>query len=125
MEYSEAVFTRWLSHRGVGAIPHPDGRAGFTGPCGGSMEISLRIRDDVILEARFLTDGSPATVACASVVVELATGMTLDEAAAISPERVRQRLGELPQGSRHCAFLAVTTLRAAIADHARCLLEEP
>jgi nitrogen fixation NifU-like protein len=53
-------------------------------------------------------------VACGSVVVELAAGKDLDEAAQIGGDSVLMALGGLPEEEKHCAFLAAETLIDAI-----------
>ena len=78
------------------------------------MEINLRIKDDSIEEATFFTDGCGSSVACGSVIAELATGKDLEEAAQIGGDTVLKVLGGLPEEESHCAFLAAETLMTAI-----------
>jgi len=117
--YSETVLDHWMHPRGTGTIKAPDGHAGFTGPCGDRMEIALRVVDDVVTAACFLTDGCATTIAAASMAVELVEGRTVREAADIDQELILARLGGLPEENQHCAFLAEYTLRAALADYLR------
>lgn len=114
--YPERVIELFLSPRNLGPLPDPDGYARFTGPCGDTMEIYLRLEGDRIREASFVTDGCGTTVACGSMVTEMVRGRTLREAFAISPERLLEELGGLPEADQHCATLAVETLRRALRD---------
>lgn len=114
--YTETVIDHWVNPRGAGAMEAPDGHAAFTGPCGDRMEIFLRIKDDIVTEARFLTDGCATTIAAASMAVELVQGRTVRGAAGIDKALILERLGGLPEENEHCAFLAECTLRAALAD---------
>ncbi len=117
--YSEAVIDHWVHPRNPGPMPAPDGHARLIGACGDTMEIFLRVRDGVVVEARFMTDGCTTSIASASMAVELATGKALGEAvAAASAEAILDALGGLPEGSEHCAALASETLRAAVRDYA-------
>jgi nitrogen fixation NifU-like protein len=81
------------------------------------MEMYLYIEDDIILEARFHTDGCGATLACGSLVTALAQGKSVAEALEISPGQIIAELKDLPKENRHCAILAVSTLHKAIADY--------
>jgi nitrogen fixation NifU-like protein len=119
LEYSETVIDHWINPRHFGAMEDPDGCAGFTGPCGDSVQICLRVRGGVIVEGRFLTDGCATTIAAADVAVELAIGREIRDAPGISKELILQRLERLPPENEHCAFLAEVTLKAAVADFLR------
>jgi nitrogen fixation NifU-like protein len=112
--YGKEVFSRWQNPLFMGRMAEPSSVARITGKCGDRMEIYLRIRNDYIEEARFFTDGCGSSVACGSVVAELATGKDLEGAAQISGESVLKTLGGLPEEEKHCAFLAVEALMAAI-----------
>ena len=87
-----------------------------TGPCGDTMEIYLQLEGDRIQKASFFTDGCGSSVACGSVVAELATGKDLEKAAQIGGDTVLMALGGLPEEESHCAFLATEALMAAIHE---------
>lgn len=100
----------------MGSLADPSGRARGVGPCGDSVEFTLRVAHDRIAEIRHLPRGCAFTIACANAACELARGRTLEEALEISPEEVERELGGLPEDHRHCARLAVNTLGEAVAD---------
>jgi len=81
------------------------------------MEIWLQVRDSVIHEATFTTDGCGTSIASGSMVTELALGKKVREALQIRQSDVLDALGGLPEDSRHCAFLAANTLGEAIRDY--------
>jgi len=54
---------------------------------------------------------------CGETTADLVEGKTLDEALAISPKQVKDKLPGLPLDHSHCSILAVTTLFRAIADY--------
>jgi nitrogen fixation NifU-like protein len=112
--YGKEVFSRWQNPKFMGRMVHASCVGRITGKCGDIMEIYLRIKDDHIEEARFFTDGCGLSVACGSVVAELATGKDIEEAAQIGGDTVLMVLGGLPEEEKHCAFLAAETLMAAI-----------
>ena len=115
--YSQTVIDHIRNPHNVGALTNADGHAMITGPCGDTMGIWLMVRDGVIHEARFLTDGCGVTVAAGSVVTQLARGRMAAEALNISQQDVVAALGGLPQEHLHCALLAVNTLKSAIREY--------
>ena len=102
----------------LGTIETPDGHARVTGRCGDTMEMFLKMKDDVILQCTFQTDGCGTTIACGSVATELARGKTFTLAlASVSAGEILKKLGGLPEEDVHCAQLAAETLRRALADY--------
>ena len=112
--YGEEVLPRWQDSKFMGRMTDASSVGRITGNCGDRMEIYLRIKDDSIEEATFFTDGCGSSVACGSVIAELATGKDLEEAAQIGGDTVLKVLGGLPEEESHCAFLAAETLMTAI-----------
>lgn len=115
--FSEEVVNRWLNPKNIGKIEDPDGFGRVTGPCGDTMEISLKVKDDRITKALFMTDGCGTTIATGSMAADLTTGKDIKEALKISQEVILDALGGLPEDSRHCALLASNTLKEAIKDY--------
>ena len=87
------------------------------GPCGDEMEFYLVIKDRVIREAKFYTQGCIATRVCGSITAELAAGKSIDQVLGISPQQVIAALHGLPQEHCHCSILAVSSLYRAIVDY--------
>ncbi|MBN2026662.1 MAG: iron-sulfur cluster assembly scaffold protein [Actinobacteria bacterium] len=121
--YSEAAIDHAMNPRNMGRLKDADGWARYTGPCGDTMEIWIRTSSDEIEEARFFTDGCGTSMASGSMVTELATGKSIDEALEIGQEDVLDALGGLPEENEHCALLAATTLKLAIGDYLSRLRE--
>ena len=68
----------------VQSIENADGFARITGHCGDTMEIWLRVTNDSIVEASFMTDGCGTTIAAGSMVTELAKGKNAAQVLKIS-----------------------------------------
>lgn len=115
--YSDAVVDRAMNPRNVGNMENANGFATVTGPCGDTMEIWLKVKNDRILEATFMTDGCGTTIAAGSMATELAKGINVIQAQRISQQDVLEALGGLPEESKHCALLAANTLREAVKDY--------
>ncbi|HDP79576.1 MAG TPA: iron-sulfur cluster assembly scaffold protein [Spirochaetes bacterium] len=107
--------TGGLKH--YGRMNDPDGSAFVRGICGDTMEFYLVVRDGTVEEVRFHTDGCGHTLACGEAAAELVNGKTLDDAMAVSPARIREKAGGLPEDHTHCAILASLTLMKALADY--------
>ena len=75
--YSEKTIDHFLNPRNLGGIPAPDGFGRITGPCGDTMEICLKVRDNRVMNASFWTDGCGTTIASGSMVTELAKGKSV------------------------------------------------
>ncbi len=123
-EYSTKAQAFWTHPLNLGPMLRPDGYARVVGECSDVMEFYLRIQNNRIIESRFDTDGCAATVSAGSMAVALSQGKTLDEAESITAQDILDGLDGLPKDHEHCARLAATTLRMALAD-ARKLAKEP
>ena len=80
------------------------------------MEIYLKVRDGRVINVSFWTDGCGTTIACGSMVTELAKGKSIIDAWKISQDDILDALGGLSEDSLHCALLAANTLKEAIKD---------
>ena len=115
--YSETVIDYAMNPRNVGSMENADGFATVTGPCGDTMDIWLRVKNDRIHEAAFMTDGCGTTIAAGSMVTENAKGKNIIQVQKISQQDILEALGGLPEESEHCALLAANTLKEAIKDY--------
>jgi nitrogen fixation NifU-like protein len=106
-----------MNPRNVGSMDMADGQARVTGPCGDTMEIWLRVRNDIITEVTFMTDGCGTAIATGSMVTELAKGERVSQALKIGQQDILNALGGLPEESEHCALLAANTLKTGVKDY--------
>ncbi len=117
--YSKRVIEEYRNPKNIGRMEESDGAAKFKGPCGDTMEVYLKVKGGRIKYICFFTDGCGPSIACGSMLTQMARGRTLDGAADLSKEKLIEALGGLPDESLHCAELAVTTLRKALEDLGR------
>ena len=115
--YSEAVVDHVLNPRNMGNLLDADGAGQITGPCGDTMQIWLKVKDDVITDAAFMTDGCGTSIASGSMTADMAKRRNVHQAVKIGQRDVLDALGGLPEESQHCALLATNTLREAIKDY--------
>jgi nitrogen fixation NifU-like protein len=95
----------------------PSGSAFVRGACGDEMEFYLDIRDGLILEAKYYTEGCDDTRRYGRAVAMAAQGKSLLDALGINPRQIMDDDASLTEGGRHCAILAVITLYRAIAEY--------
>ena len=116
--YNEKVMAAFQNPQNVGEIENPDG-IGTVGnaSCGDIMQISLRIENDVITDAKFKTFGCAAAIATSSTATQMVIGMTVDEALQLTNKKVVEVLEGLPPQKIHCSVLAEEAIKAAIEDY--------
>lgn len=115
--YSERVIEHWLTPRNLGRLKEPQGIGTAASGCGDTMEVTLRIRDNRILDIAFIVRGCGTTSAVGSITTELAKGKTVYEALRIGPEEIITALGKFPLEQNHCAELAAAALKEALKDY--------
>lgn len=89
----------------------------YEGTCGDTMQFFLKIENDIIKKANFITDGCGATVASGSQTTMMVEGKSLEFAENLQPNDIEEAIGGLPEDHKHCAELAATTLRRAIEKY--------
>ncbi len=112
--YSEITQEHALHPRNVGAMEDADGYGAVTGPHGDTLQIWLKVKDGIISDASFMTNGCWTITAVGSMVTEMARGKSIAEAEKISEQDILTALNGLPEPSVHCALMAARALRAAI-----------
>lgn len=115
MSYSNK-FKDHLAHpRNAGELPDANAIADQNNPvCGDRLRLSLILKNDHIEAARYLAYGCPPTLVCGSVLTELITGKTINDARQITKSDVVEAVGGLPSRKHHAAALAVETLNTAL-----------
>jgi nitrogen fixation NifU-like protein len=113
--YSETVLDYFHNPRNVGEVADATATIEMTNPvCGDLMRLGVVLRNGVIAEAKFKTQGCIPAVACGSWLTEMMQGKSLAELAGIEAEKIEAALGGLPPASRHAARLAADALKRLI-----------
>lgn len=116
--YSKKVMDHFTNPRNVGEMPDADGMGELgNAVCGDAMKIYIKVKDNIIVDAKFQTFGCGAAIAVSSMVTEMVKGKTLEEALAISKEAVADALDGLPAQKHHCSNLGADALHKAIEDY--------
>ena len=93
-----------------------DANGSFTGSCGDHVNTYLKIRRNIIKDAKYTTNGCPGAVTSASALTELVKGKTLEEAGKLT---MRDIIGFLKEGDKslpkhECITIAIASLRDGV-----------
>ena len=122
MSYSQQVIDHYENPRNVGSFEKTDTDIG-TGmvgapACGDVMKLQIKVKEGIIVDAKFKTYGCGSAIASSSLITEWVKGKTLDEAGEITNSRIAEELA-LPPVKIHCSILAEDAIKAAVADFKR------
>jgi nitrogen fixation NifU-like protein len=116
--YNEKVIEHFKNPRNVGEMENPDGVGRVGDPvCGDVMELYIKVKDGIVVDAKFKTFGCAAAIATSSMVTEMVKGKRVEEALKISNKAVVEALDGLPPAKLHCSVLAEDALKAAIENY--------
>lgn len=118
MIYTEKVMDHFRNPRNVGEIKDADG-IGEVGnaKCGDIMRVYLKVEDNIVKDAKFMTFGCGSAIASSSMATELIIGKTIEEAWELSNKAVAEALDGLPAVKMHCSVLAEEAIHKAINDY--------
>lgn len=118
LPYSPKVIELFRNPKNLGKMENPTVYATAGSPaCGDMITIYLKIVDERIVDASFISYGCAANIAAASMLTEMVKNLTLKDAWNISWKRISDELGGLPSIKFHCGVLAVGALRRAIREY--------
>lgn len=103
--------------RNYGSLEDYDSNTSFTGSCGDTITVWLKVNKDIIEDIKFQTDGCGYTVACGSMATSLIRGKRITDVAKINQKRIIDKLGGLPDSHKHCALLASSAIKEAVKDY--------
>ena len=86
----------------------------YKGPCGDTMQFFFKIEDGIIKKINFITDGCGISVAAGCQTTLLIEEKPIEYAEQLKSEDIETALHGLPDDHKHCAELAVQTLKRAI-----------
>jgi nitrogen fixation NifU-like protein len=123
--YTPQVIEHYENPRNVGTITDADG-VGIVGtPASGEMmKLTIKVSQDLIVDAKFKTFGCPTAIAASSVITELIKGHTIKAALNVASRQVDEALGGLPLDKTRYAVLAEKVLKTAIHNYISHMNEE-
>lgn len=116
-KYNSNVMDHFFNPRNTGELEDPSGE-GYSGSPEGRlyMHVTIRVEGNRIADIRFQSYTCLVAVAALSFLTGVVKGKTLEEAEAITPERLARDLGEIPAERMDRCILAVEALKNAIVD---------
>jgi len=81
------------------------------------LGLYLKIENNLISKAQFVTDGCGVMVATGCQMTLLIKGKSVEFAEHLRPEDIISALGGIPLGEKHCIDLAIDTLKNAIKKY--------
>lgn len=120
--YPQAAVDLAAGYRNDGILEDNNalGMAGRSKRGENSCQLSFIVNPEteVIEQATFCATGALGMIACATAVASMCEGKTLDEALAITPEQLLDRLGgPMPRKALPAPYVAVEAVRSAIGDY--------
>ena len=114
----DLLMEHFMNPRNVGEIADADGVGDVGNPvCGDIVRLFVKIKDNKIQKATFKTFGCRAAIATSSVLTEMVTGKSLEDALKLDKNDMSKALGDLPPLKQHCTKLAEFALKAALGDY--------
>ena len=116
--YNEKVLEHYHNPKNVGEIKNADGIGIYmSGSCGDITKFWIKVDQEKIIDAKYMTQGCAASIACGSALTELIRNKTIDEALKLTQNDLLTALGGLPEPKVHCSMLADDALKDAIRDY--------
>ncbi|MBI4563487.1 MAG: iron-sulfur cluster assembly scaffold protein [Planctomycetes bacterium] len=117
-EYNPTVMDHFLNPRNTGELKEPTCSSFVENPvCGDMVKLTLRIQDQVVVDARAKTFGCAAAIASSSALTELLIGSSVERARGIRDRDVVNRLGGLPAHKIKCSLVAEQAVAQALANY--------
>lgn len=87
------------------------------GPKSYFLGLYLKVENDIITKANFITDGCGVMIATGSQTTILVEGNSISYAENLTSEDIDSELMGLPESEKHCADLSIETLKRAIKNY--------
>jgi nitrogen fixation NifU-like protein len=114
--YQEQILDHYRHPRNYGRLDHPDATFEDSNPlCGDVVAVDLAYAGDRVAEVRFRGSGCAISQAATSMLTEMVTGQTREQALAIPREALLEELGvPLSPARVKCALLGYKVMMAAL-----------
>ena len=116
MVYNSVIRERFRAPRYRGTLPEADAAFEDVNPlCGDRIRIECRIADGRLSDARHRGDSCAICAASADLLLEMVIGRTVEEAAAVEPAALLERLEADIRPTRFkCVTLPLSVLQGAL-----------
>jgi nitrogen fixation NifU-like protein len=114
--YKETILDHYRHPRNYGDLPNANAHARDSNVlCGDVIEMQVRVKANMIDDARFRGEGCAISMAAASMLTEFSKGKSVSEIKKLGKDDVVKLLGADPGPARiECALLGLSVLKAAL-----------
>ena len=119
INYTDKVKHRFLNPQHIGSFSEcEDIGIGTVGSlaCGDIIKLFVKIKDNIIIDAKILVFGCVSAFASAEYMIEILKGKTIEKALQITNNEIALYL-ELPPIKKHCSVLAQEAIVSAINNY--------
>ena len=118
--YHKKIIDHFENPKNIGSFlkKHKNVGIGLVGApaCGDVMKLSIKVKDNIIIDSKFKTFGCGSAIASSSFLTEYIKGMHIDKAYLVSNKTISDEL-KLPPVKLHCSMLAQDAIQSAIEDY--------
>lgn len=118
--YHSAVIDHFENPRNVGSYDksRTDIGTGLVGApaCGDVMKLQIKVKDNLIEDAKFKTFGCGSAIASSSLATEWLKGKSINDGLKITNKEIAKTL-RLPPVKLHCSMLAEDAIKAAVQNY--------
>lgn len=112
--FSDKAIDYYTRKVNVGVIDDASAFFSYTGHCGDTMIIYLKIDSDIITDAKFEVVGCAGAFSAGSALMQMIKGISTTAARNITEGDISKHLMGIPIAKADCASLAITTLLKTI-----------
>jgi len=120
MAYSKKIIDYFNNPKHIGSMnsKSPDVGTGLVGApaCGDVMKLQIRVKNNIIEDAKFKTFGCGSAIASSEYAAERIIGKTVEEAGKITNKEIATHL-KLPPIKLHCSMLSEDAIKSAVKDY--------
>ena len=116
-EYSKTLLDHYRDPRNIGRLEFVSAYAKTKSNKGHTMELFLRIKDGIIVEATFWTDGCGPTIACGSALTEMIKGKSTAYANDLTFLDLVDYLDGMPKNKYGYAQFLIMSLKEALMGY--------
>jgi nitrogen fixation protein NifU and related proteins len=118
--YKEIILDYYKNPRNKGTLESPDVSVRDSNPlCGDVIEMQMKFEGDKLREIKFNGDGCAISQASASILTEMVSGKTVEEARSLDKSALLENLGSPNLGPVRikCALLSLKVMKMGIYQH--------
>jgi nitrogen fixation NifU-like protein len=112
--YSKKAIRYYKNKTNVGIIKNPTVSSTYTGTCGDTMKIDLKVDSGIITDAKFEAVGCAGAFTAGSALMELVRNKSVAEARKIGEYDIVAHLGNVPDKKLDCIYLVIKTLQKTL-----------